>query len=64
MAKEDQDKFWMRAGMAKAALIYKRERDIKDAHGQPLSYAKRMASGVSEKQLEKWARHSRKIFIT
>ena len=53
----------MRAGMAKAALIIKRERELRDAHNQPLSYAKRMAEGTSEKQLEKWARHSRKTIV-
>ena len=53
----DADRYHMRAGMAKVALIYKRERDLKDAHGQPLSYAKRMAAGTSERQLEQWARN-------
>lgn len=53
----DADRYHMRAGMAKVALIYKRERELKDAHGQPLSYAKRMAEGTSEKQLEQWAKN-------
>ena len=61
--RHDESRRWMRAGMAKAALIIKRERELKDAHNQPLSYAKRMADGTSEKQLEKWARHSRKTIV-
>lgn len=63
VANQDRDRFHMRAGMAKVALIYKRERDLKDAHGQPLSYAKRMSEGVSESQLEKWAKHKRKVYV-
>lgn len=59
----DRSRYFMRAGMAKAALIIKRERELRDAHNQPLSYAKRMAEGTSEKQLEKWARHSRKTIV-
>ena len=62
--RKDHDKFWMRAGMAKAALTIKRERDLRDVHNQPLSYAKRMSDGHSEKTLEKWARHSRKTIIS
>ena len=48
----DESKRWMRAGMAKAALTIKRERELRDVHNQPLSYARRMASGTGEKQLE------------
>ena len=59
----DESRYWMRAGMAKAALTIKRERELKDAHNQPLSYAKRMSEGTSTKQLEQWAKHRRKSYV-
>ena len=61
--RHDESRYWMRAGMAKAALQIKRERELKDTHDQPLSYAKRMAEGHSERQLEQWAKHRRKVYI-
>lgn len=60
---EDTARFRMRRGMARAALIIKRERALRDVHNQPLSYAQRMSAGHSERQLEAWTRNARKTIV-
>ena len=60
---QDESRYWMRRGMAKTALKMKRDGPITDTYGKPLSYAKRMAGGHSEKTLEAFVSDVRKSYI-
>ena len=60
----DANRRTMRQGMAKVALDWKRRGPQLDAHGQPLSYSKRMAEGHNERTLEKWRRGTRKTMVS
>ena len=62
--KEDESRYWLRAGMARVALKAKIEgRPEVDARGAPLYYSNRMAQGHSASTLEKWANGKRTTVV-
>ena len=54
----------LRAGIAKAALIHKRQRPMVDSYGVSLPRAQEMAERHNERTLERWAKKSTRTIVS